>query len=336
MNKLTKLGVSALCGSLAAVSAANAGELTVKGGATATYTSLEAATTGNPIGLSSGMTFTGSGELDNGSTFALTLTHTDQSAYSGGNIAITTPSMGKFVIGQSGGGVDRFDDMMPTAWEETNGTGLATGLATVAGVGAATNIEWSAPADMLGDGTSLHVAYSPTATGGAINDKAVGGDSGVTGSGWDIAASSTGFMDGLNVFGGYSVQEQYKTAGTGGADGDRTQKVLGATYAVGSVTVGYQWSRDNTQAVVGTSHYDNNAYGISFAVNDDLSISYGVHKSDKVTMAGTSTELDGDSIQLAYSMGGASIKIAETSVSDGKYNTANDLDATTLALTLAF
>jgi len=102
------------------------------------------------------------------------------------------------------------------------------------------------------------------------------------------------------------------------------------------VTVGYQWSRDNTQAVVGTSHYDNNAYGISFAVNDDLSISYGVHKSDKVTMAGTSTELDGDSIQLAYSMGGASIKIAETSVSDGKYNTANDLDATTLALTLAF
>ena len=50
----------------------------------------------------------------------------------------------------------------------------------------------------------------------------------------------------------------------------------------------------------------------------------------------TSTELDGDSIQIAYSMGGASIKIAETSVSDGKYNTANDQDATTVALTLAF
>ena len=159
MNKLTKMGVSALCGSLAAVSAANAGEMTVKGGATATYTSLEAQTTGNPIGLSSGMTFTGSGELDNGSTFALTLTHTDQSAYSGGNIAITTPSMGKFVIGQSGGGVDRYDDMMPTAWEETNGTGLATGLDTVAGVGAATNIEWSAPADMLGESYGCEINF---------------------------------------------------------------------------------------------------------------------------------------------------------------------------------
>ena len=33
MNKLTKVGCSALCGSLAAFSAANAGDLTVTGGA---------------------------------------------------------------------------------------------------------------------------------------------------------------------------------------------------------------------------------------------------------------------------------------------------------------
>ena len=33
MNKLTKIGVSALCGSLAAISAAKAGELSVSGGA---------------------------------------------------------------------------------------------------------------------------------------------------------------------------------------------------------------------------------------------------------------------------------------------------------------
>ena len=32
MNKLTKVGLSALCGSLAAVSAANAGDMTVTGG----------------------------------------------------------------------------------------------------------------------------------------------------------------------------------------------------------------------------------------------------------------------------------------------------------------
>ena len=37
MNKLNKIGISALCGSLAAFSAATAGELTVTGGADLTY-----------------------------------------------------------------------------------------------------------------------------------------------------------------------------------------------------------------------------------------------------------------------------------------------------------
>ena len=194
MNKLTKLGVSALCGSLAAVSA-QAGELTVKGGATATYTSLEGQTTGNPIGLSSGMTFTGSGELDNGATFALTLTHTDQSAYSAGNIAITLPSMGKITIQQSGGGIDRYADMMPTAWEETNGTGLNTGLATVAGVGGSTNIEWTMDSGMLPDGVSAHIAYTPRATGNFANDKSAGGaGNSVGGSGYDIVIQHSGLM----------------------------------------------------------------------------------------------------------------------------------------------
>ena len=91
--------------------------MSVSGGATATYTSIEGANTGNPIGMNSGLTFTGSGELDNGTSFTLTLTDADQSAFSGGNINIVTPSMGAFKINTSsgGGGIDRFDDKMPTA-----------------------------------------------------------------------------------------------------------------------------------------------------------------------------------------------------------------------------
>ena len=42
MNKLNKIGVSALCGSLAAISAANAGDLTVSGGADLTWISKSA------------------------------------------------------------------------------------------------------------------------------------------------------------------------------------------------------------------------------------------------------------------------------------------------------
>ena len=40
MKKISKIGLSALCGSLAAVSAAKAGEMTVTGNAHLTYTSL--------------------------------------------------------------------------------------------------------------------------------------------------------------------------------------------------------------------------------------------------------------------------------------------------------
>jgi hypothetical protein len=59
MNKLTKVGFSALCGSLAVVSAANAGELTVTGGADLTYISKGGDVTGNPIGMGSNYTLNG-------------------------------------------------------------------------------------------------------------------------------------------------------------------------------------------------------------------------------------------------------------------------------------
>ncbi len=69
MNKLSKIGLSALCGSLATFSVAHAGALNVKGGATVSWTQNDGETTGNPLGMNSGMTFTGSGVFDNGTTF---------------------------------------------------------------------------------------------------------------------------------------------------------------------------------------------------------------------------------------------------------------------------
>jgi len=333
MNKLTKIGVSALCGSLAAVAAAQAGEITVAGGATATYTKLGYGETGNPLGMATGLTFSGSGELDNGNAVALTIGHDDQNTFSTASIALTT-SMGVFTFDQGGGtGIDRFDDMMPTAWEETTGTGVDTGLRTVSGAGGGTDIEWALDSGMLPDGMSAYVSYSPKADGSAANDKAVGGATGipVQGAGWDFAVSTTGLADGLNVFAGYSTIDQ------GGQD--RGSKVLGATYAVGSVTVGYQWSLDNVSNAA-TDAYENQAFGVSFSVNDDLSISYGYHESEITDESGTDggRAVEAHSFQLAYSMGGATLKIAETSVDNALYSsaTANDRDGTTIALALAF
>jgi len=339
MNKLTKIGVSALCGSLAAVSAASAGELTIAGGATMTYTKLGYGVTGNPLGMASGMTFTGSGELDNGTSVTINIANDDQNTYSASDIAMATPSMGTFRFDQGGGtGLDRIDDMMPTAWEETDGTGVGAGLQTVGGVGAGQDIEWTPPADMMPDGITAHLAYSPKPDGVNSNDKAGSGGTStrVDGSGWDAVVIHTGLQDGLKVFAGYSNINQAEGADS---DGDRSSYAIGATYAVGSVTVGYQWSKDNIGGHnSSTAYYENNAYGISFNVNDDLSLSYGMHKSDRNRSGDTNVELEASSVQLAYSMGGASIKIAETDIDNASYvsTTAGDHEGTVVALTLAF
>ena len=74
MNKITKIGLSSLCSSLAALSAAQAGEMSVSGGATVTHSSNQGEVSGNNLGMNSGITLVGSGELDNGTTFTLTLT----------------------------------------------------------------------------------------------------------------------------------------------------------------------------------------------------------------------------------------------------------------------
>jgi len=342
MNKLAKIGASALCGSLAAVASAQAGEMSISGGATATWSQGDYTTNGNPIGMNSGMTFTGSGELDNGTTFTLTVTHADKAAYSSANIVMTVPGLGAIGIDQGAGGqgLDRIDDMMPTAWEETNGTSVGTGLQTIAGVGGSSNIEWGVDAGMLPDGLSIHLAHSPKASGTAANDKATGGD-GKGQAGWDVVVQHSGIMDGLNLFGGMSTIDQNVDAGAAtGQTGDRTQYGLGATYAVGSLTFGVQRTRDNHENTqVGTSFYENNAYGVSFNVNDDLSLSVGVHESERnLATGGTSVELEATSIQMAYSMGGASIKAARTDVDNASYATAvaNDKNGYTLALTLAF
>jgi len=338
MNKLAKIGASALCGSLAAVATAQAGEMSVTGGATATFSKGNYTTNGNPIGMNTGLTFTGSGELDGGTTFTLTITHADKAAYSSANIVMTVPGLGTIGIDQGAGGqgLDRIDDMMPTAWEETNGTSVGTGLQTVTGVGGATNIEWGLSEDMLPDGASLHIAHSPRAGGTAANDKGVGGDTGV-GAGWDIVVQHAGITDGLNIFGGYSTIAQFKDA-NGSYSGDRTQFGFGATYALGAVTMGYQYTKDNRQANEGTNYYENDAYGVSFNVNDDLSISIGVHQSERNHANGTSTTNDATSLQAAYSVGGASLKVARTDVDNASYSTAvaNDKEGYTIALTLAF
>ena len=187
MNKFGKIGVSALCGSLAGISAANAGDMTVTGGAALTWMSLADRTTGNPIGMASALTFKGSGELDNGWNVALSIAHNDANAYSNTNITIGIPGLGDVRVdqGTSGTGIQRMDDMTPTVWEEADGTGQSAMINKIAGTSAGVTVEIT-PTDLMPDGLTARLALSKDSDSSNVNDKSVGGASNALGSGWDL------------------------------------------------------------------------------------------------------------------------------------------------------
>jgi hypothetical protein len=348
MNKLTKVGLSALCGSLASVSA-YAGTMEVLGGATATYTSNSTKDTGNPIGMNSALTFKGSGELDNGTAITLTITGADQGGYTSGSINLATPSLGTFNINSrtGGAGIGGYDDKMPTAWEESWGHGMSAGFDLQKGVASAMNVNWTSPSFM---GTTLKVAVAPGGNKGAFsNDKAVGGVNTDKQSGYDLVLDmnpsfGTDVLSGLNVWVGGSSTEKEGKGGTNQNLGDHEEVNVGFTYAYGPVKVGVQRMAEFTgnESAGSVDFYKNLAFGISFNVNDNLSLSYGEFESQKNLVgsgsADKSVTAETQSFQVAYTMGGVSLKLAESEVTNASYTTAssNTHDGRTIALSLAF
>lgn len=337
MNKLTKYGVSALCGSLAAVSAAHAGELTTTGSIDMSWISFDDEVTGNPIGLGSNVSFAGSGELDNGWGVKLAIDATNALAFSSANVTVTVPGLGSVLVsqGSSGTGIDAYDDATPTAWEEAYGAGLGSGINTVAGASNGAGIQIT-PTDLMPSGIVTKLHFSPDVAGSAGAEKTSSANDAITGSGYDITfeASGDATPDGLKVYAGYSATDQEQGATT--HNDDITEWVGGIEYAVGSFTLGYQYSEEDNGRATTTTGYDNTGYGIVFAINDDLSISYNSFESKQ--LGTTQNTAEADSVQIAYSSGGLSIRIAEQSIDNKNYSTAasQQRDATTLSVALAF
>ena len=332
---MTKLGVTALCGSLAAVSSANAGSLSAAGGVDMSWISMDDENVGNPIGIGSNYTLSGAGELDNGWAVGIDILMTNTNTHSNTNVDVTIPGIGAFIISQgvTGSGIDRMDDMTPNVWEEAYASGLSTGIKTVSGGSGGAGIEWTP--DMLPDGLTARVHWSPDASGSKAADKASTGGSANSGSSYDVTLELgegiTG-MTGLNIYGGIS---QVNSQGINN-DGDREESTIGATYAVGGFTVGYQWSEADLGASANEQQYDNEGYGITFAINDDLSVGYNHYESKQTST--TNVTAEADSVQIAYSMGGASIRIMDASADNMAYNTgaAYDRDNTVVSVALAF
>jgi outer membrane protein OmpU len=331
MNNIKKIGLTALAGSLVAISA-QAAEMTVSGATMLTYTSEDGTeVTGNPFGMKTNLSFKASGEV-NGYNVSYMQTSVDQFAgMSSARLSVDMGDMGTIAFDQgSGSGLGTIDDKTPTAAEEIwdgidAGTGGAKGLVGAAGASGVFNY-----VNTIGG-----VTFNGAARKGSGTKNSDGSSSGAGQGAWDFALTTDGEMlgvDGLAIGAGYGEAENGSQ--TDSTYGD-TQHMTGfANYSVGPVTFGYQMSYINSNKI-GTDDQETTAWGLAFNVNENLSVSYGERDVVFTDNAGDVTE-KGDGIAVAYTMGSMKIAGNMNDVSDNDGTSGSNDSMTEIAVSFAF
>ena len=329
MNNLKKIGLTALAGSLVAISAANAAEMAVNGATVLTYTSEDTdEVTGNPMGMKTNLSFTASGEV-NGYTVSYMQTSADQFAgMSSARLSVDMGDMGTIAFDQgSGSGLATIDDKTPTAAEEiwdgldAKSHGGLVGTAGSSGVFNYINTF---------SGIKLNTAFRKGS--GAKNSD--GASSGAGMGAVDFALTTDGSLIGVE---GLEMGAGYGTAQTEGGSGDTNHITTFANYTYGPVTLGAQFSEINNGGIGGIDELSE-AFGIALNINENLSVSYGERDVEYKNAGAANVTESGDGVAVAYTMG--SIKIAgnmnEVSNNQGTTGTAGIDKMTEIAVSFAF
>ena len=339
MKTWKKAGLTALAGSLVATSAF-AGAVSVSGNANLTYTGNTGAqdtgsagadhkgVDGSRWGINKSLTFAGSGEMDNGWTVSVSNTLLNGST-SGLGMTLDMGDAGTLNYEADTGqrGIGKIRDMLPSADEgfdngmDANGTNTGGGVSGRVSTGAS-GFHYSKAMDMI----EIGVGYTPK--GGSANGS--GGNSGTGGT----ASGTSAFvkidpMDGLEI--GFGVGET-----KAGAAGDNSQtddhQTMYISYVYGPLTVAYQTSTIDTYTAAQPDDESTN-WGVLYAVNDEMSISYHDHTSDDNTVA-TDEEVTGWG--ASYTVGSMTFK-AHRNVGNNLSNAAsNESEHTEVGVTFAF
>jgi len=335
MNNLKKIGLSALAGSLVAVSA-NAGEFSVSGSAEFTYNNKDGSTgsgnniNGDPYSASEEIAFTGSGDVGFGE---LTVVRTLNDGGTSNATSYSTLDMGDLgTIGfdSAGGGLAGTaanDDILPTAYEEV-WHGVSSSY--VSGASGGSTLSY---ANTIGP-VSFSAAYDKTADTNNRGDGATSGD-GSTGSTTSMYASinmGDFGVDGLTIGAGTSETTNVQAAV------DPTEYVVGhAVYNAGNVSIGYRQAQENL-GTAATASKKISAYSIAFNVNENFSVSYAEQTAERDDITGTSTTVDEEvtGIMASYTMGAATIRLSNNVSDNDGFSSATEQEATEISLVLSF
>ena len=308
MNKMKKIGLTALAASLVSVSAQ---AVDISGGSSLTYAAGNDGTNGNPWSMNDSLTFSWGGELDNGFTVDMSflLDNSDGAAaqiFDNRTLAIGMGTAGTLTFwGQAGSGVvGSFDDRTPNAYEESWNSADSPNQ----GHSASNMFYYTNSLDVA----TLHASYTPQNAGASASSE------------FGIVINA---VDNLELYAALGTDN-----GNGGAAVDNT--ILGAKYTMGGATIGIQSNEADSEATNGDEEFT--AWSISYAVSEDLSISYNSSTLDYETAS--TEDQDSTGISASYTMGSMTLAGVVNSINNqGPGATGNtDTNADTYEINLSF
>jgi len=323
MNKFKKIGLSALAGSLVATSAF-AGEMSVSGGASINveHTNGGAADTGKTFSMGNQLTFSGSGELDNGLNVALSfvLDQNDDKAaddqstagnYNAGtpfdshSVTISSDAMGSLKFSGEGGS-SALSAMDGTAAGDIWDSFDITGSIKPTGIGGGDNSMMYTLPEMV-DGVAVNASYTPRGTADST------------------VAYSVSYTGVENLTLSYAL-------GDGSAD-NTDGEAMKVSYVMGPITGTYT-NYEYSGATAATSD-DTTSFAVTYLLpGDEVSITYG---SEEIERSG-SQDVEAWKVSASYTAGGMTVSATTMEIDnmDGTTTSTQDRERWALGLSFAF
>jgi outer membrane protein OmpU len=278
--------------------------------------------TGKSFTMGNQLTFTGSGELDNGLNVALSFvldqgddhpatavsntnneSRADNSPFDSHSVTISSDALGALKFsGEGGSSAQSAMDAGAAGDLWNNGTGVAE----ITGAAAGNNSMFYTLPSMV-DGLEVTASMSP---------------------GKAAQATHTSYGVAYTGVEGLTVKFGQGDSGAPGAEIESTTMM--ASYAIGSFTV----SASNTEAdKTGDNNREVQAYQVAYTVSDSMSVTYG---SETFETVGSAVDEEIDSLGVSYTTGGMTLS-ANTFDTEGAGNTAGaKTERWALGLSFAF
>jgi len=328
MNKLKKIGVTALAGALVSFSA-NAADWNVSGSAGLTLSNTNETSGVSSFSQDDNIVITAAGQTENGIDVSASFKIEAGADGTGGgfderSFTVGTAEIGSLTYHGHGGSVvmGQFDDVTPKAYEEVWDIGASADV-RINGVGEEDNIfTYVSPSFQ---GVTLYAAHSTEAS---VDNTAA-----------DVGNDSSKTVSNYTDFGIKISPEMVEGERDLSASQSVDENTWAITYAYGPVTVGYQESEADKSGVSTDNELE--SMSIAYAITDDLTISYGEREFDHDTSASSGDEklTQKDSgFGISYTMGGVSIGGSFNTHDNvtGGNTTADDFDSYEMNLSFAF